>query len=168
MEWQIDKFFPSLAKEQVYAPLRDEEFWKTVKPKAGAVDAVKHLIDAGDEVYVLTNSHYKALASKMENVLFKYFPFLTWNNVIIASNKQMVRGDVLIDDAIHNLVGGDYYRILMDAPYNRSIDDVGNFIYRAYNWDDVMIAIEGRRKTLKEIYELEQCMPEEYNYGLCD
>ena len=29
----------------------------------------------------------------------------------------------MIDDGIHNLIGGEYKKILFDAPYNRSFDD---------------------------------------------
>lgn len=51
----------------------------------------------------------------MEKVILKYFPFLSWKNVIITSSKKMIKGDVLIDDGIHNLLDGDYKKILMTA-----------------------------------------------------
>lgn len=158
-KWDIEQFFPGVPETEVYAPLRCDEFWDDIKPRDGAVNAIRRLIDRGHEVYVLTNSHYKSLASKMENVLFKYFPFLTWDNVIIAANKQMVWGDILVDDALHNLIGGHYFKILMDAPYNRSVNDREYDLHRAYNWDDVMDYInifECRRDTamrLQKEYE---------------
>lgn len=153
VEWQIDKFFPELKREEVYAPLSEDEFWKTVKPKEGAVEGLKELCDGGDLVYVVTNSHYKALQSKMENVLFKYFPFLNWSNVIITSKKQLIEGDILIDDAVQNLVGGDYIRILVDAPYNRSADDEADGLCRCYDWDDILDCIEFHRVELEELYQ---------------
>ena len=39
---------------------------------------------------------------------------LTWDQVIVTSRKQLIRGDVLIDDGIHNLEGGQYK---LDALY---------------------------------------------------
>lgn len=39
----------------------------------------------------------------MEDLLFRWFPFITWDQVIITSRKQFIKGDVLIDDGIHNL-----------------------------------------------------------------
>ena len=104
--WDISKAFPTLTNEQVYAPLFEDDFWDWVKPIDGASEVLQKLIADGHKVLIVTTSNYHTLASKMERVLFKYFPFLTWNDVIITSHKQLVNGDVLIDDGIHNLEGG--------------------------------------------------------------
>lgn len=37
-EWNVSKFFPTLTRSEVYAPLSDDDFWKTVTPKDGAVE----------------------------------------------------------------------------------------------------------------------------------
>lgn len=137
VDWKVDKFFPSLTKEQVYSVLWEEDLWKTVKPLDGGPEAIQKLMRDGHEVYIVTNSHYRALAAKMDDVLFAYYPFLSWGQVIIATNKQMIRGDVLIDDGIHNLVGGDYIKILMDRPYNREYDAESMGMYRVSNWREI-------------------------------
>lgn len=77
----------------------------------------------------------------MERVLFKYFPFLTWNDVIITSHKQLVNGDVLIDDGIHNLEGGNYFKILMTAQHNKKYDAEANGMLRVGTWAEVYTAI---------------------------
>ena len=77
----------------------------------------------------------------MERVLFKYFPFLTWNDVIITSHKQLVNGDVLIDDGIHNLEGGNYFKILMTAHHNKKYDAEANGMLRVGTWAEVYSAI---------------------------
>ena len=146
-EWNIAKVFPGLKHDEVYAPLTDDNFWQTVKPREGAAETLQKLIDEGHEVYVVTNSHYQALQSKMENVLFKYYPFITWDHVIITAHKQMVIGDVLIDDGVHNLEGGTYAKILMDAPHNRGVDESKYGALRAHNWNDVYQYIHTNRRT---------------------
>lgn len=77
----------------------------------------------------------------MERVLFKYFPFLTWNDVIITSHKQLVNGDVLIDDGTHNLEGGNYFKILMTAQHNKKYDAEANGMLRVETWAEVYSAI---------------------------
>lgn len=94
--WDISKSFPTLTNEQVYAPLFEDDFWDWVKPIDGASEVLQKLIADGHKVLIVTTSNYHTLASKMERVLFKYFPFLTWNDVIITSHKQLVNGDILI------------------------------------------------------------------------
>ena len=65
------------------------------------------------------------------------FPFLDANHIIIAHNKQMVMGDVLIDDGPHNLINGPYFRILFDQPHNRGIDEKKYGMHRAVGWEQV-------------------------------
>ena len=151
-EWNICTEFPTLTAGQVYAPLVEDEFWSTVKPIPYARDVLQWAIDQGHEVYIVTASAYETIKSKMENVLFRHFPFITWKNVFIAHNKQMIRGDVMIDDGPHNLEGGDYIKILMTASHNRQYDAAANGMTRAYGWHDVQECIDAiaNGDTLKE------------------
>ena len=123
-DWDISKAFPTLTKEQVYAPLFEDAFWSWVKPMEGASEALQKLIADGHQV------------------LFHYFPFLTWNDVIITAHKQLIKGDVLIDDGIHNLEGGDYFKILMTAPHNRCYDADKNRMYRVTSWSETYSVIQ--------------------------
>lgn len=141
-DWDISKVFPTLTKEQVYAPLFEDAFWSWVKPMKGASETLQKLIADGHTVLIVTTSNYQTLAAKMEQVLFRYFPFLTWNDVIITAHKQLIKGDVLIDDGIHNLEGGDYFKILMTAPHNRNYDADKNGMYRVSSWSDAYSAIQ--------------------------
>lgn len=137
IDWDIDKFFPTLTRYEVFEPVYTEDFWDMVMPKDGAVEYVKKLIDDGHKVYICTNSNYKTLKSKMDKALFRYFNYLTWSNVIIARDKQMVNADFLIDDGVHNIIGGGYQGILMDAPHNWYFDEKAHGVFRAKTWEDV-------------------------------
>ena len=141
-DWDVSIAFPTLTREQVFAPLREDEFWKTVQPIDGAAEVLEWAIKEGHEVYIVTTSWYYALKSKMENVLFRHFPFITWNQVIITSNKQMIRGDMLIDDAPHNLENGKYVRVLMTAPHNLNYDAKRNHMIRVHTWFEVKQCIQ--------------------------
>lgn len=134
--WDMRYSFPELSEEDIYRPLYQDEFWETVKPIPGAAETLERLISEGHEVYVVTASNYQTIKTKMESVLFRYFPFLEWDNVIITSRKGMINGDVLIDDAPHNLLDVDCGRILMDAPHNRSFNAEMYGIYRVHSWKE--------------------------------
>lgn len=135
-DWSVGKFFPTLTSEEVYAPLYEDEFWKDVEPLSEAARYLSRLKDDGHEIYIVTATNYQTVKSKMENVLFKYFPFISWNNVIITANKQLINGDILVDDGVHNLIGGSYYKILMDAPHNRLFNAEANDMCRVKNWEE--------------------------------
>lgn len=152
-EWDISKSFPTLTKEQVYSPLLCDDFWYSVMPIDGASDALQQLIADGHRVLIVTTSAYQTLRTKMDVVLFGYFPFLTWNDVIITSHKQLVKGDVLVDDGVHNLEGGDYMKVLMDAPHNRSYDTEANGMVRVKSWGEAYSVITNLANTIEQIEE---------------
>lgn len=141
-EWDISKFFPTLTKEQVYEPLNNPILWDYVKPKPGAVKYVKKLIDDGYNVYLCTATNYRNVKLKFEKVIQKYFPYISWNQVIITSCKQLINADLLIDDAVRNLKDGNYAKILFSAPHNLNYDATKNNMYRVNNWEDVYTRIQ--------------------------
>lgn len=136
-QWNIAKFFPSLTSEQVYFPLLCDDFWYNVLPKEGAAEALRQLINDGHKVLIVTSSLYQTLRTKMDVTLFGYFPFITWEDVIITGYKQLIKGDVLVDDGVHNLENGDYFKVLMDAPHNRTYDAESNGMHRTSDWGEV-------------------------------
>lgn len=140
-DWDLSKIFPTLSREQVYDTEFDEELWDRIEPIPGAVEYVKKLLDDGHEIFIVTDTPYQIIKTKFDKVIFKYFPFLTWNNCIITHNKKIVKGDVLIDDGIHNLIGAEYKKILMNAPYNKDFDAEANDILRVNSWEEIYDAI---------------------------
>lgn len=141
-EWDVSKAFPGLSFAQVYAIPMEPGFWKTVEPIPGAAEGLQRLMAAGHQVLIVTATVFDSVPEKMNEVLFKYFPFLSWDQVIITGRKQMIRGDVLIDDGVHNLEGGDYVKLLMTAPHNRSYDAEANGMIRVHSWEEIPAIIE--------------------------
>ena len=141
-DWTIVCAYPGLEKRQILELMYEPGFWDTVEPVPGAADALKYLMDEGHQVYIVTATEFENVPAKMERVLFRYFPFLSRDQVIITGNKQMIRGDVLIDDGIHNLEGGEYRKILFTAPYNKDYDAEANGMIRVHNWDEILRVID--------------------------
>ena len=139
--WDFTKPFPTLTEEEVYAPLYEDAFWDTVKPMPGAKETMEALLHRGHEIYIVTSSVHETISAKMTKVLFRYFPFLDWNHVIVAQKKQMIKGDILIDDGVHNLFGGDYIKILMTAQHNLEYDAAANDMIRVMDWGDIYYVV---------------------------
>lgn len=136
-EWDMSRIYPTLTAEQIYAPLTEEDTWKTVKPFDDAIIYLQILKEEGNAIFFLTTSRPKTLSMKIELLLKKYFPFISEDNVISASRKQMVWGDVLIDDNPRNLIGGMYRGILFTSPHNRDFPESLYGLKRANNWSEV-------------------------------
>lgn len=137
-EWDMTKAFPTLTEKEIYKPLREEALWERVVPLPKAYDNICKLKYDGHKVYVVTTSNPITVPIKLTKVLFKYFPFFTYNDVIITSHRQMILGDVLVDDGQHNLVGDTpYKKILFSASHNKSFDEKSVGAIRANDWDEV-------------------------------
>lgn len=136
-EWDMTKAFPTIKPQMIYEPLCDEKLWKRVLPLPGAVETIRRIMEEGHKVVIVTAAHQDTVNMKLNNVLFNYFPYLSMNDVIITSQKQLIYGDLLIDDAPHNLEGGHYIKLLFDAPHNRSYSEAANDMTRVHNWDDI-------------------------------
>ena len=136
-DWDVSKAYPGLTHDQIYDILLQPGFWKTVEPMPGAARVLKQFMEDGHKVYIVTATDYEIIPEKMDHLLFRYFPFLSWDQVIITNNKQMIRGDVLIDDGVHNLEGGDYIKILMTSGTNRDYDAEANGMIRVHSWDEI-------------------------------
>ncbi len=136
VEWDMTRAFPTLTKEQIYGVLQDEGIWANLQPIPGAQEYLQQLHQEGHELYMVTATDCRTCGAKVRRIL-ELFPFLDVEHIVIAHQKQMVLGDVLIDDGPHNLVGGRYFRILFDQPHNRGFDEKKHGIFRAVGWAEV-------------------------------
>lgn len=153
-DWNVSAPYSGISKEEIYGVIYEPGFWTGIKPIPGAPEALKHFMDEGHRVYIVTATEIEHVEEKMKHLLFRYFPFITWEQVIITSRKQLICGDVLIDDGIHNLEGGSYRKILFTAPHNRFYDAEANGMTRVHTWDEVVRIIDGMEEPgIREAYE---------------
>lgn len=134
-QWDMTKAFPMLNKQEIYWPLDTQSLWDNVKPLPGAVEAVKKLKADGHRVVIVTAASPDSASLKLKRCLLRYFP-VKMEDVIIASQKGLIRGDVLIDDGPHNLREFGGKRVLYTAHHNRSCDTQKYNMTRVNNWDE--------------------------------
>ncbi len=108
-------------KEDMFNILNKDSFWDSVRPYKYSYEYLEKLNKEFD-VYIVTSTSYKTTHRKFE-MFFKHFDFIEEHQLIITSRKQLMNVDVMIDDCIDCLRYGDYHKILIDAPYNRDIND---------------------------------------------
>ena len=109
----------------------------------------------GKKIYFITSTEPQNVAKKAR-FLQRTFPFLDIRKRLITTHcKQIIGVDILIDDCIDNVVGADYYSILMDYPWNSTaIFDEAAYdnIYRVFDWLQVepMLEYIEKVKYIKE------------------
>lgn len=135
--WDFRFLYPTLSSKQLHEPLGKPEFWKSVEIREDAKDYLKRLYELGFDIYLCTATYYKDIEMKYNIIIKEHFPYIDWNHVIVAHNKQMIRGDYLIDDHIDNLVGGEYTKILLTTPRSKDFDGEPYHIYKCDNWQQI-------------------------------
>lgn len=135
---KIDSYYSDLSYQDIQGAFRDQDFWKTVTVVQGAKQALYRLMSDGHQIYICTASTYFTLKQKLQDLVFKEFPFLSWQNFIVCQNKKMINCDFIIDDTITNINGHNGKSILLSTMYNKNIrlSEYTN-VSKFENWNDI-------------------------------
>ncbi len=104
----------------------------------GAIETLKNLQDDGHEIYIVTApSSYPGSASEKIWWIHRHLPFIDKNHIIIAKDKHIIYGDILIDDTPSNLKAykkawPDAYLISIAYPYNTEIEGLVDLYAKDY------------------------------------
>lgn len=139
-EFDFSKYLPEADSNSLHALFLSEELWNVLRPTKDAQETLKQMIDDGHDVLLVTSTHYLNVAWKMR-WLSKYFPFIRWDQVIVANRKDKIRGDWLIDDNPRHIKNHPYGRVCMDKPWNRWLNDEVYDIIRVTNLSEAYVAI---------------------------
>lgn len=108
------------------AALRDEPgFFESMPPTDGAIEAIKAMADAGLSVWICTAPASRHPTCAQEKLAFTTRHLgIEWNDrVIIAKDKTLVRGDILIDDkpSVTGVMTPVWEHVIFDSPPNRHV-----------------------------------------------
>lgn len=117
--WNLVKNF---GKESIEI-INEKGFFYNLKPKKDAIEVLKRMYTSGKyDIRIVTASMPNSYEEKLEWIK-KYMPFFKEEHFISCKNKSSVWGDILIDDAEHNLI--DFSKlgisIIYDMPHNRHV-----------------------------------------------
>ena len=102
--WDITKTFTMLEKEKIYQPLFIKEFWDSIKINPDAVKYLSKLHEENHEIFFVTSTDYNSLPYKVP-IILDNFSFIDKKHIITTYRKDLIVGDVLIDDYYKNLIG---------------------------------------------------------------
>lgn len=119
----------------------EDNLYSNIKPLVGAQNAIEKLVNAGHQIYIVSDVIPKTYAEKVEWLKF-YFPQIDQAHIVAMKHKHLLRCDVLIEDNLQNLLAKPYYeRICFDYAWNRRVTDYAYNIHRVHNWNEVLDVI---------------------------
>lgn len=137
-----------LTKEGIKGQLEGDafpSFWKIIRSKGffltvpvieGSVEGLNYLNDKYKVLIVSSATEFPESLSEKQAWLNRYFPFITWKQMIFCGVKDSICGDIMIDDHIKNLGSFSGRKIMFTQPHNVFLDD--NSYERVNNWNEVM------------------------------
>ena len=101
-------------------PTTKKEFWDTVYVNQDVIKTVEKWIDNGYKVYFVSATYFSdAMGYKLNKFISAFNPkYINESNIIIAQHKNMIKGDILIDDCVENLEHFDGGKICFAQPWN--------------------------------------------------
>jgi 5'(3')-deoxyribonucleotidase len=120
--WQSEKYVKPECGEKIYEYLDQPDLFRNLQPLPNALEVLERLHREYD-ILIVTSSRTLAFTEKEEWVE-RHLPFIGKHNLIFAHRKDMICGDVLFDDAPHNLLAflqTGRTAVAMDYPYNRDV-----------------------------------------------
>lgn len=149
-KYSVSECVPKEDAMNMVSIYKEHGIYDLVKVLDGAQNAIKKLIRAGHEVYIISDS-YPSIYEEKSNWIKFHFPEIDDAHIICMKHKWLFKCDVMIEDNLDNLLNGHHYdRIVIDYPWNRTHDEAYS-IYRAFNWNDVLDAVNKIKKTWSDI-----------------
>lgn len=141
--YYIEDYVSEEYQEDFYKIFSKKEMWKRIELIPNCVEVIKKLHENHHQIWFCTSCEPINIAKKY-NFLCRTFPFINIRKRLITTPyKQLVNFDVLIDDAVHNVVNAPYQSILLSQPWNESFDvSSDENIYRANDWLEIELVID--------------------------
>lgn len=136
--WDLLKVVKPESGRAIYDILDRDGFFRDLPTYPGAMRGLGELARHTD-IVVLTSALDNPNAARDKLLWIREFlPFIKKGNVIITPRKDLVHGDIMVDDSPNNLKKTlAKHKIVYDHPYNRMVKDAE----RVYNWTELTEAV---------------------------
>lgn len=146
--WDLKNDLGEGSEDFMRSCMRYSEFYRDLDPMPGAIDGMRSLIDMGHDVLIVTATPRcatNAYGGKVEWIR-RNMPFFNIDNFCSVTRKDVVSGDILLDDGMHNIEA--FHRTKRDTcvftrPWNKNAKAP---TFRANSWSDFVELI----KTLSD------------------
>ncbi len=135
--WNLHEVFGP----EIETIMHEPDLFRNLKPVKNALEVFERLYKSElFEMYIVTAANPSCVPAKMDWIK-KYLPFFPTDRVIFCQRKNMIKGDFLLDDGMHNIesfleAGGK--PIIFNRPHNRLC---GEGIPRVKNWLEFEVLI---------------------------
>lgn len=151
--WDWDVLVPPGMR--IYDYLHREDAFINMLPLPGAVQAIQAAHNAGVRQFFLTKTLARTDGWQKHELIKKWFPELSRSVITTSGDKDVVRADILVDDAAHNLIpfaatGG----LTCKIPYGYNRHFSADYTMTAWTDYAAILKDARRRKGVRNAHEI--------------
>ena len=116
--------------------VRTPGFFRNATTIEGSIEGLKYLNDKYKVLVVSSATEFPQSLTEKVEWLHEFYPFISWQQIILCGKKDSIKGDIMIDDHPKNL---DYFtgkRIIFSQPHNVYMNHES--YQRVDNWKEIM------------------------------
>eukprot|EP00922_Rhytidocystis_sp_ex-Travisia-forbesii_P028165 GHVS01041339.1.p1 GENE.GHVS01041339.1~~GHVS01041339.1.p1 ORF type:complete len:273 (-),score=49.22 GHVS01041339.1:304-1122(-) len=153
--WSIEYNYP-LKYERAILELTDQpEFWRTMPPMKGGVQAMQDMVASGLKVFIVSSPdpfHTSRCAKEKYDWIENYLGTHWKSKVILASDKTLIRGDVLIDDK-PSVCYGAHVPCWTHVLYHHAYNSMYTSTPRIQQWTDWQLVLQDVVSNRESYYD---------------
>jgi len=135
VRWPIEEFVRPDYMVRIFDYLKKPELYEGIEVTPGAQEGIELIRSAGHRIVYTTAG---LSPTKFDELIRRGFlpsdRSKAEKDYIVSRDKNLIRGDLLVDDGFHNVVSFPGRAILFDAPHNAQ----ETWKDRAIGWDGVL------------------------------
>jgi 5'(3')-deoxyribonucleotidase len=135
-EWDISKTVKN--PDEMFLLLNDPKLHERLKRQPFAFETLYALHRRCYDIHIVTATRPQNILAKIK-FCEKSFGFIDTNKIAMVYHKDIIVGDIMIDDNPDNLSAFKGLKILLDKPWNRSCDKKD--IIRVKDWVEILSVI---------------------------
>lgn len=134
--WEFDNFNEE-ERACINTVFKDVTFYEQQQPLEGAVEMVQTLVDWGHDVIFLSATSGVIMTTRAQS-LRTFFSMIPERNIMLGSRKDLVRTDIHLDDAMHNIISSiAQYPVIQQQLWNISDPRFAGYLSVA-NYDEFL------------------------------
>ena len=139
-EKYLKKLVPELTSSDVFDIINTPGFTRNLSMMPGAIEALQEMKARGWRTVIVTslprarNTPGQMIQEKLEWIDYYLKGLIAERDIVITHEKYLVKGDILIDDAPHNLSVFPGATIAFHQPWNEHMTTTA----RVEHWDQVV------------------------------
>ncbi len=141
VNFEVYEDYPAEIKESLVAIYCAPDFFVSLPPVPGGIEALQTMHEKGHSVYICTAPVTRTDTCIQEKVdwVSKHLGKDWLKRIIITKDKTLVRGDYLIDDkpVIKGLLAPTWEQVVYSLPYNAHIQGKKRIIWNE-DWQQVL------------------------------